>query len=116
MYVYVFIPHVRSEWAYVVTWNDAPVYLGLEDRYGTKFQYRNIFQLLLSTNGAQSFAIFNYRRMDWPNEYINSTFIAGYNAADTNWLVLANSTKTLVEKSNVDVPGRWVLPLNDIKC
>lgn len=108
----------RTEWAYIVTWNDAPVYLSLDDRYGSKFQFRNVFQLLLTTDGTNSFVIFNYVRLDWPNQYINSTFQAGFNSADSQFYVLENMNKSkLAEKSNIDKPGRWVLPLNDnINC
>lgn len=107
----------RSEWAYIISWNEAPVYLSLDDRYGTKFRFRNIFQLLLTTNGVQSFAIFNYRRMDWPNSQVNSTFIAGYSSDETTFFILSNNTKsTLIEQTNIGQPGRWVLPLNDKNC
>lgn len=103
----------RPDWAYIVTWNDAPVYLSLDDRYGSKFQFRNVFQVVLTTDGVQSFAIFNYKRLDWPNEYINSTFVAGINAADTRYYILATNKSTLIGHSNVNAPGRWVLPLTD---
>ena len=108
----------RSEWAHIVTWSDAPVYLTLDDRYGSKFQFRNNFQALLTTNGVNSFVIFNYDRLDWPNQVINSTFQAGYNSADSNFYILENKNKsTLLEKSNINKPGRWVLPLNEnINC
>jgi hypothetical protein len=103
------------QWAYMVTWSDAPSYLSLDERNGEKSQYRNVFQLMMVTNGqAVSFAIYNYARLDWPNEKINSTFQAGYNSADSVFFVLENANKsTLIGKSNINKPGRWVLPLNN---
>lgn len=106
----------KSDWAYMVSWNDAPTYLNIDDRYGDKSRFKNVFQLVITTDGANSFAIFNYVKLDWPNDYINATFQAGYNSKDSRFYVLENKNKDrLLTETNINKPGRWVLPLNDNK-
>ncbi|RNA40473.1 nidogen and EGF-like domain-containing 1, partial [Brachionus plicatilis] len=81
-------------WAFVVTWDEvAPFSSSLASP-------KNTFQLVLTTNGSSSFAIFNYGQLDWES---SRGFVAGINSGDgINYLEISNSSRSLMIKSNVN--------------
>lgn len=91
----------RATWAFVVTWIDVPQF-----NYNNSF---NTFQVVLTSNGTLSFAIFNYEKLDWVIE----TAQAGLNGGDKVHFFnlpgsFSNSIKNLTSLSNVGVIGKWM--------
>lgn len=96
--------------------------------------YSNTFQLLLTSNGNASFAMFNFVRLEWPNDFdaFNNFFIhIGSLLVDRSRIVIAKSTiindqlvflnessmrNKLIEESNMDWPGRWFFSFDDANC
>lgn len=88
-------------WAFVVTWVNVTQLNG--NNLG------NTFQVVLTTNGSVSFAIFNYESLSWSS----GTSQAGLNAGDGIHFYnlpgsYSNSIKNLTNLSNVGLPGKWI--------
>ena len=64
--------HFSPTWAYIVTWYECIPFPSV--RSYTQ-RNSNTFQVLLTSNGYESFAIFNFIRMDWPNNYFSKAFL-----------------------------------------
>lgn len=101
-------------WAYIVT------YFELKSRQA---DLKNTFQVLLVSNGNESFAIFNYIRMEWPNSSSKlRNFEAGFYFRDntlhiTKKYLIENTTlSNLVTGSNMGRPGRWFISFNHDNC
>lgn len=118
-------------WSYLFTWFvNAVSFKG----NSTGMNYSNMFQLLLTSNGNVSFAIFNFVRLEWPNDFdaFNNFFIhIGSLFVDRSRVVIAKSTiindqlvflndssmrNKLIEESNMDRPGRWFASFDDANC
>jgi hypothetical protein len=73
----------------------------------------NTFQLVLTTNGFYSFAIYNYGNMNWPQPSFEQPFQAGFNLGDG---IIYNSmpqsfthnVSSLHTDSNVGIPSKWI--------
>ena len=113
-------------WAYVVTWFECrPSYIRDHDVYfGANSDYSNTFQLIMTSNGLQSFAFFNFVRLDWPNDVIESSFSSSYYYSFFESFHYSNgesifedqSLRNLTEKSNMGRPGRWFISFNNTDC
>lgn len=116
------------KWAYIVTWYEARPRWNYrpfgDDLYGAQSEYKNTFQLLLISDGRESFAMFNYVQMDWPNSHFAAFFYANYyytyyqgNSTRIFSKELENrNVSNLVDKSNIGIDGRWFLKLNNSRC
>ena len=116
-------------WAYVITWyNSQPVRNYYSSSYINSVyssqNFSNTFQLLLTSNGNESYAMFNYVSMDWPNEYVSNHFTSTYYYSfygDLEYsygqkIFESNSVRNLTDKSNMGRPGRWFLSFNNTNC
>ena len=114
-------------WAYVVTWFECrPFFIrSRNSNYGADSNHKNTFQLLLISNGNESFAMYNYVRLDWPNYEIYKSFSSGYDfsffSAYTGsrygqYSFENTLVRNLTERSNMDKPGRWFFKFNNTKC
>lgn len=70
----------------------------------------NTFQCVLATNGMDSYLIFNYDNLTWPND--SSVFI-GYDTGDQqtyfmNSYSFSNKSATIYNTSNVNITGKWI--------
>lgn len=108
--------------AFVSTW-DAVGY------YGSHTDLVNTFQLVLTTDGVDSFAIFNYLDdgMTWETGdasggsggFGGTEAAAGFDAGDnTNYYTIAGSflpgiANVLEDGSNMGVAGQWAFQIND---
>ena len=109
--------HFSPTWAYIVTWYECAPYT-----FGTYNTQRNsnTFQMLLTSNGNDSFAILNYISMNWPNNNFKKSFTSGYSLRSYNLNVnriIENVTvSNLIDKSNMERPGRWFINFNNTNC
>ena len=107
-------------WAYVVTWSDVEPYVRLKEIY-----YRNLFQLIIATDGTNAFAIFNYRNITWPNHLVRKnlkigfSFLPDYQCLETNFEESLFSEKKnqkmfqkIINGSNVKKNGKWIIRFN----
>ncbi|CAF3662780.1 unnamed protein product [Adineta steineri] len=110
----------RFIWAYVVTWYEVP-------GFGLSQLYRNTFQAIITTNGINSFSIYNYDKLQWTvgSASDNIHAQAGFNAGDmTNYFLIPKSFTPqivqLVSDSNVQFPGRFIFSISgdiaDVEC
>ena len=107
-------------WAFVVTWYEVP-------GYGLTLSLRNTLQAILATNGINSFAIYNYEKLQWTvgSASNNVHAQAGFNAGDLkNYFLIDKSFSpaivNLVNDSNVGFPGRFVFStegaITEVSC
>ncbi|UJR12549.1 hypothetical protein I4U23_016725 [Adineta vaga] len=101
----------RSIWAFVVTWDRVP-------GYGLSVSFRNTFQAIVTTNGINSFAIYNYEQLQWSYGSASSNIHAqaGFNAGDMNNSFVIEKSFTsevlsIVNDSNVAYPGRFIFAI-----
>ncbi|CAF4072148.1 unnamed protein product [Rotaria sordida] len=110
----------RFIWAYVVTWYEVP-------GYGLSSLYRNTFQAIITTNGINSFSIYNYDKLQWTVGSASSSVHAqaGFNAGDMKNYFLIDKSFTpqvvqLVDNSNIQFPGRFIFSISgdiaDVEC
>lgn len=110
-------------WVYLVTWYECEAYT----LYSYLSKYVNTFQLLLVSNGNESFAMFNYIRMDWPTDNHYKDFSSGYNLknqsiysmrshSQLNVNIEISSVQNLIENSNMGKAGRWFISFNNTRC
>jgi hypothetical protein len=110
----------RFIWAFVVTWYEVP-------GYQLSPSYRNTFQAILATNGINSFAIYNYEKLQWTSGTASNNVDAqaGFNAGDlTNYFLIDKSFSpaivTIVNDSNIGYPGRFIFAIGgdiaDVEC
>lgn len=99
------------KWTYIVSWFDLE-----NDFIGN---YSNIFQLIMTSNGKDSFAIFKYVRLKFNFDLTFYTFI-GYFMADTlrsyKISLEEKSMRNLIEKSNMNRSGQWFISFNNTNC
>jgi hypothetical protein len=114
-------------WAYVITWYNVRPSTDFDSQFYIvrQFNYSNTFQLLLTSNGNDSFAMFNYVRMDWPNEHIGKLFSSSYynffydsiEPQYTHYIIEERSSRNnLKDNSNMGRPGRWLIAFNNTNC
>ena len=98
-------------WALVVTWYKVT-------GYGIDLDKTNTFQLVLTTNGQKSFAIFNYDElMFYQSDYYDDLAQAGINSGNEDDFFMFKESATsdilnLTKMSNVNKKGKFVFLLN----
>ncbi|XP_023932267.1 sushi, nidogen and EGF-like domain-containing protein 1 [Lingula anatina] len=110
-----------AAWAFVCTYDDVTYY------GGNSWTNTNTFQVVLVTNGRQSFAIFNYKEVTWTTGAGSggrgglggTPAQVGFNAGDgfRYFSVPGSRTSAIVDiesTTNVNVPGRWIFRVDDI--
>ncbi|XP_077312595.1 uncharacterized protein LOC143933542 isoform X10 [Lithobates pipiens] len=107
-----------AQWAFVATWHRVAY-------YGSSTYKVNTFQAVLSTDGNQTFLLYNYEDIQWPSLSLNGysqdghSALAGLNSGyDTGYYTLpgslAISVANLSSTSNVNVTGRWAFKVNKL--
>lgn len=97
--------HVFLTWAFIVTWNEVAPFA-----YSSLNIPKNTFQLVLATDGQNSFAIFNYGLLQWEND-----FVAGIkNEYRKSFNIISNSSKTLMSESNANFQGKWIYQVDKL--
>jgi len=95
------------QWAFIITWYQ------LSANQHTRFGHNNTFQLVITSDGIQSYVIFNYGPLNWPNEKVKVNVVSGYNIGDNQrFFEMAESftpnITNLQHRSNVNIPGKWM--------
>lgn len=114
----------KSTWAFLITWNEVRPYNSFmgNSYHGANSAYKNTFQMILTTDGRNTFSIFNYERLDWPNSFINMTFESGYtdgfnfNFNNIEYSLESKNKSRLLHESNINNPGRWVIKFDNRFC
>lgn len=78
---------------------------------------RNTFQVVVCTNGRFSFTIYHYKQLEWHATETTTGAQAGFNAGDnaTYYIIEGSFTPevlTLVNRTNVGVPGKWIFRID----
>ena len=104
-----------ATWVYIITWYDCrPVFSN-----ATKSNYSNTFQLIMTSNENEFYAIFNFIRLQWPNNVVNVTFsskVTLHHPFNHTILIENETVSNLIEKSNINRPGRWFFSFNNTNC
>ncbi|XP_021353569.1 sushi, nidogen and EGF-like domain-containing protein 1 [Mizuhopecten yessoensis] len=108
-----FFPHESSfqpTKIFIATWVDVPCWNATRDDL-TK---RNTFQIVLVTDGATSFAMFHYQKIEWAGyaDYVTKA-VVGFNAGDGVNSYTVNSSDyndviNLVNRSNTGIAGKFI--------
>ncbi|PIN93179.1 hypothetical protein AB205_0035040 [Aquarana catesbeiana] len=107
-----------AQWVFVATWHRV-VY------YGSSTNQVNTFQAVLTTDGNQTFLMYNYDDIQWPSIYSNGYYqhgplaLAGLNSGyNTGYYTLPGSLTlsiaNLSSTSNVNVTGRWAFKVDQL--
>ncbi|PIO32811.1 hypothetical protein AB205_0165870 [Aquarana catesbeiana] len=107
-----------AQWAFVATWHQVAY-------YGSSTYKVNTFQAVLSTDGNQTFLLYNYEDIQWPSLSWNGysqdghSALAGLNSGyDTGYYTLPGSLTISVahlsSTSNVNVTGRWAFKVDQL--
>jgi len=111
-----------SQWALIVTFNSVSAY-GCSASPGTCGSLCSkvvTHQVVLTSNGVNSFAIFNFNKLDYTVGTASCTGYAqiGFNAGDGKRFYLVPSSNTAnipnvgLLESNVGVPGKWIFAID----
>ncbi|XP_068098422.1 uncharacterized protein [Hyperolius riggenbachi] len=106
-----------AHWAFVATWHRVAY-------YGSNTNKVNTFQAVLSTDGNQTFLLYNYADIQWPSVAngsiqegrtalagLNSGFNSGYYTIPGS---MTPSIRNISSTSNVNVPGRWAFKMDQL--
>ncbi|XP_077312589.1 uncharacterized protein LOC143933542 isoform X4 [Lithobates pipiens] len=107
-----------AQWVFVATWHRVAY-------YGSSTNKVNTFQVVLSTDGNQTFLLYNYKDIQWPSMNWNGSSqdgplaLAGLNSGyETGYYTLPRSLTTsianLSSTSNVNVTGRWAFKVDKL--
>ncbi|XP_060564063.1 sushi domain-containing protein 2-like isoform X2 [Ruditapes philippinarum] len=107
-------------WAIVITWENVTSTRIIEDGQcaGTVRNPcpTNTFQLVLITDGGQSFAIFNYGRLDMtPSKYSQAGFNGGRGTGFTNIIPKSRSIQNMNQIQGSDLVGRFIFRISSGK-
>ncbi|PIO32814.1 hypothetical protein AB205_0165870 [Aquarana catesbeiana] len=105
-----------AQWVFVATWHRVTY-------YGSSTNRVNTFQAVLTTDGNQTFLLYNYDDIQWPSIYAYGSYqhgplaLAGLNSGyDTGYYTLPGSltlsVANLSSTSNVNVTGRWAFKVD----
>lgn len=104
-------------WAYIVTWFEyRPRFINSAD-----FNYSNTFQLIMTSNGIESYVMFNYIRLDWPNDVLKQDFASKslfylIPIKEIHITIENKTVRNLIEKSNMGRKGQWFISFNNTNC
>jgi hypothetical protein len=109
----------NATWVYIITWYDfRPVFLNSAE-LKIKLNYSNTFQLIMISDENDFYAMFNLVRLQWPNNVVNVTFsskVTLHHRFNQTILFENETAANLLEKSNMNRPGRWFLSFNNSNC
>ena len=125
-------PNYSPTWAYIVTWYGCePNSINssfINPSHDVESDYSNTFQLLMISDGFQSFAMIKYVKMDWPDEAVVKEFSSYYNffvqdlsafpspTTRNDMVMFENkSVRNLTHGSNMNRSGHWFISFDD-KC
>lgn len=100
----------KPSWVAIITWYRMRAFF--HPRFAN-----NTFQLIMTTNGEDSYVIFNYGRLQWPNKYTDVSVEAGLNLDDGTKFFRMEGSSTqnitqLVKKSNVNLQSKWLFKID----
>lgn len=111
----------NATWVLIATWYN----VGFYSAKGWRKNKKNTFQAVLITNWVQSFAIFNYNKLEWtssktedntstsPESEVQAGFDAGNGAAHYQIKgARSNHVESILHTSNVGKPGKWVFRID----
>ncbi|PIN93177.1 hypothetical protein AB205_0035040 [Aquarana catesbeiana] len=107
-----------AQWVFVATWHRVAY-------FGSSTNKVNTFQAVLSTDGNQTFLLYNYGDIQWPSMNLDGfsldgpLALAGLNSGyDTGYYTLPGSltisVANLSSTSNVNVTGRWAFKVDKL--
>ena len=101
----------KATWAFIVMFDGVCKCCWWQDLNG-----RNNFQLIITTDANNSYAIYNYGRLSWLNDIAGET-CALYNAGDgINYYILPGSfypdLLQVSPLSNVGIKGQWIFNIS----
>jgi len=104
----------KPSWAAVITWHQLKAF------NHRRFEYNNTFQLVLTSNGHESYVIFNYGRLQWPNSRVKVNVEAGFNFGDgkTYYQMNGSFSQNITEverKSNVGIRSKWLFRVDQFE-
>uniref|UniRef100_A0A914DWE2 Sushi domain-containing protein 2 n=1 Tax=Acrobeloides nanus TaxID=290746 RepID=A0A914DWE2_9BILA len=115
--------NIQLKWTYIVTWYNVTYY---PDICATCERKRNTLQLIIATDGVQSFAIFYYNNITWTtgnasggtNGLGGIPAKAGFDAGDGKSLYMIPGSCeaeiiTIGSRSNVGSSGKWVFRVDN---
>lgn len=101
----------KPSWVAIVTWYQMKSFMT-----PTK-SHKNTFQLIMTTNGEDSYVLFNYGRLQWPSENAYIEVEAGFNFGDNVQFFRMEGSGThnisqLENKSNVNMRSKWLFKVD----
>jgi len=104
----------KASWVAVITWYKQKAF------NHKRYEYNNTFQLVLTTNGEESYVLFNYGRLEWPNSRVKANVESGLNLGDgKNYYKMEGSfTPTVIDlenKSNVGMRSKWLFRVDEFQ-
>lgn len=106
--------NLKIEWSLIITWNN--VYPS-GYKIG-KHKASNTFQLGLVKCERETYLIYNYAKIEWPDKKMKKFAYLGYDAGDSLNFHLVTSQENITEalkNSNVGMPSKWIFRV-DSKC
>ncbi|XP_072769863.1 alpha-tectorin isoform X1 [Nerophis lumbriciformis] len=110
------VHNFAASWAFVATWHRVTFY------GGSQTTPVNTFQTVLISDGAMSFAMFNYQEITWSTGTASggdpltglggTTAQSGFNGGEIGHFFnlpgsRSNEVVTIEQTTNVNIPGRW---------
>uniref|UniRef100_A0A914QUX2 NIDO domain-containing protein n=1 Tax=Panagrolaimus davidi TaxID=227884 RepID=A0A914QUX2_9BILA len=115
---------VDLKWAFIATWKDVTYFIDLNDT-APDTRKLNTFQVILTTDGTNSFVIFYYNKIQWTTGDVSggtnglggTQAVAGYDYGDGKNRLLINGSCSsdilqIVNGTNVMKPGQFVFQTN----
>ena len=73
------------------------------------------------SNGKDSYAMFNYIRLDWPNDVLKHNFTSKslfylIPIKEIEITIENKTVRNLIEKSNMGRNGQWFISFNNTNC
>jgi len=104
----------KASWVAVITWYKLKAF------NHRRFEYNNTFQLVLTTNGEESYVLFNYGRMQWPNSRVKVNVESGFNLGDGKLYhqmegSFSSKIVELEKKSNVGMRSKWLFRVEEFQ-
>jgi len=104
----------KASWVAVITWYKLKAF------NHRRYEFNNTFQLVLTTNGEESYVVFNYGRLEWPNTRVKVNVESGFNLGDLkNYHQMEDSFSPkiaeLEKKSNVGMRSKWLFRVDEFQ-
>lgn len=121
------IPNPDLTWTFVTTYDNVGFYGARNTTNCTGVNFRNTFQIILTTDGYHSFVILNYNKITWTAGTASGgnqctglggrPAKAGFDYGDNTMLYTIEgscyeSIVNISQSSNVDYPGKWIFKVD----